>query len=512
MDLLPPFHFPSFPAAVAIPGLIVLAFYVLKRWSNPRKRNPNYPPIAGTIFHQYLNLHRLLDYQTDLSRRYKTFRILTPFCNYVFTVDPNNVEYILKTNFANYGKGELTYDIMRDLLGDGIFAVDGEKWRHQRKIASYEFSAKVLRDYSSVVFRENATELAGIVSDMAFSNQMMDMQELFMKATLDSIFRIGFGCELGVLSGSNNEGKAFAKAFDEANCQLLTRYFDVFWKIKRFLNIGSEAIMKKNVKLIDDFVYKVIDRKIEQMSKQQQETQMKKEDILSRFLLERERDPDNINERYLRDIILNFMIAGRDTTAATLSWFFYMLCKHPLVQEKVAQEVREAILLKDKVAIGDFAACLTEEALSRMQYLHAALSETLRLYPAVPLDVKRCFSDDTLPDGFDIKKGDMVNYEPYPMGRMKFLWGEDAEEFKPERWLNEVGDFVPENPFKFSAFQAGPRICLGKEFAYRQMKILAAILVYFFRFRMWDEKQTVKCNAMITLQIDGGLHLCASHR
>ncbi|XP_072963442.1 cytochrome P450 704C1-like isoform X2 [Typha angustifolia] len=512
MDFLPPFHFPSFPAAVAIPGLIVLAFYVLKRWSNPRKRNPNYPPIAGTIFHQYLNLHRLLDYQTDLSRRYKTFRILTPFCNYVFTVDPNNVEYILKTNFANYGKGELTYDIMRDLLGDGIFAVDGEKWRHQRKIASYEFSAKVLRDYSSAVFRENATELAGIVSDMALSNQMMDMQELFMKATLDSIFRIGFGCELGVLSGSNKEGKAFAKAFDETNRQLLTRYFDVFWKIKRFLNIGSEAIMKKNVKLIDDFVYKVIDRKIEQMSKQQQET-MKKEDILSRFLLERERDPDNINERYLRDIILNFMIAGRDTTAATLSWFFYMLCKHPLVQEKVAQEVREAILLKDKVAIGDFAACLTEEALSRMQYLHAALSETLRLYPAVPLDVKLCFSDDTLPDGFDIKKGDMVNYEPYPMGRMKFLWGEDAEEFKPERWLNEVGDFVPENPFKFSAFQAGPRICLGKEFAYRQMKILAAILVYFFRFRMWDEKQqTVKCNAMITLQIDGGLHLCASHR
>ena len=64
-----------------------------------------------------------------------------------------------------------------------------------------------------------------------------------------------------------------------------------------------------------------------------------------------------------------------------------------------------------------------------------------------------CFSDDTLPDGFSVKKGDMVAYQPYAMGRMKFLWGEDAEEFKPERWLNQDGVFQPESPFKFTAFQ-----------------------------------------------------------
>lgn len=112
---------------------------------------------------------------------------------------------------------------------------------------------------------------------------------------------------------------------------------------------------------------------------------MKKEDILSRFLIEKEKDPVNMNNRYLRDIILNFMIAGRDTTAGTLSWFLCMLCKHPDVQEKVAEEVIQATNMRDKVPIGEFSLSLTEEVLNKMQYLHAALTETLRLYPAVPL-------------------------------------------------------------------------------------------------------------------------------
>lgn len=86
-----------------------------------------------------------------------------------------------------------------------------------------------------------------------------------MKSTLDSIFKVAFGVELDSMCGSNEEGVTFAKAFDNASAMTLWRYVDVFWKIKKFLNIGSEAALKKNVKVIDEFVYKLINRKIEQI-------------------------------------------------------------------------------------------------------------------------------------------------------------------------------------------------------------------------------------------------------
>lgn len=92
-----------------------------------------------------------------------------------------------------------------------------------------------------------------------------------------------------------------------------------------------------------------------------------------------------MDDQYLRDIILNFMIAGKDTSASTLSWFFYLLCKNPLIQEKIEQEVRDVTGgQKNETNIDDFVAKLTDETLEKMHYLHAALTETLRLYPAVP--------------------------------------------------------------------------------------------------------------------------------
>nr|CAB3485492.1 unnamed protein product [Digitaria exilis] len=506
----------SEPAMLALCLLVLLlAVYFVRRRRGPGKHRGNYPPVAGTVLHQLLNFGRLVEYQTELARRYRTFRMLTPTCNYVYTVEPANVEYMLKTNFSNYGKGVMTHDVLEDLLGDGIFNVDGAKWRHQRKVASHEFSTRVLREFSSAVFRDTAAELAGIVVAAAAAadgeRAPVDITDLLMRSTLDSIFKIGFGVNLGSLSGCSKEGAAFARAFDDASEQVLYRFFDVFWKVKRLLNISSEAAMKRSVRTINEFVYAVIDRKIEQMARNHQEF-AKKEDILSRFLLEREQDPGCFDNKYLRDIILNFVIAGRDTTAGTMAWFLYVLCRNQHIQEKIAREVRVAATGDRDVGVQEFVACLTEDAISKMQYLHAALTETLRLYPAVPIDVKYCFSDDTLPDGYAVRKGDMVNYQPYPMGRMKFLWGMDAEEFRPERWLDDDGVFVPESPFKFTAFQAGPRICLGKEFAYRQMKIFAAVLLYLFRFEMWDANAKVGYRPMLTLKMDGPLYVRASPR
>lgn len=99
--------------------------------------------------------------------------------------------------------------------------------------------------------------------------------------------------------------------------------------------------------------------------------------------MESRKDPEKMTDQYLRDIILNFMLAGKDSTANTLSWFFYLLCKNPSIEEKIVKEVNE-VIGEDECTIDEFMASITDEKLDKMHYLHATLTETLRLYPAVP--------------------------------------------------------------------------------------------------------------------------------
>ncbi|KAL3834553.1 hypothetical protein ACJIZ3_009289 [Penstemon smallii] len=432
--------------------LAVVGIFVIKNFFSTKEEKKKYHPIGGTIFHLLLKFNHMYDYLTDLTHKNLTFRILYLGKSEIFTSDPANIEYFLKTNFANYGKGSYHHDILEGLLGDGIFTVDGEKWRQQRKISSHEFSTRNLREFSSGVFKTNAAKLAEIVAAAATSNQTIEIQDLFMKSAMDSVFKVVLGVDLDSLSGTN-EGAQFSNAFDEASEMTCYRYVDKSWPLKKFLNIGSEATLKKSMNVVDDFVCKV-----------------NKGDILTRFLQMDETDP-----KYLKDIILSFIIAGKDTTASTLSWFFYMMCKYPSIQEKIVKEVREATKINKRSSIEEIAQSISEEALDKMQFLHAA-----------------------------------ITYVPYAMGRIKSLWGEDAEEFKPNRWLDENGKYQQESSFKFTAFQAGPRICLGKEFAYRQMKVFASVLLSAFSFKMADENKAVNYRTMLTLQIDGGLYLLAS--
>ncbi|XP_066377575.1 cytochrome P450 704C1-like [Miscanthus floridulus] len=514
-------------AAAGVALLAIFSYYLLhvgRRGQGQRggggKQPKRYAPVVGTVFHQLYHVRRLHDYHTDLFRQRKTFQLLVPAGRrQIYTCDPAVVEHILRTNFANYGKGTFNYENMADLLGEGIFAVDGDKWRQQRKIASYDFSTRALREFSGAVFKRNAARLAGIVSGNAASGQPMEFQGLALRATMDSIFTIAFGLDLDTLLGGGSgsgEGSRFAAAFDDASEFTLLRYVNAFWRAQRFLGVGSEAKLRQRVKIVDEFVYKCIRDRAQELSDSKATEDAvpdSRQDMLSRFIPTARNETGTVDYKYLRDIILNIVIAGKDTTAGALAWFLYMACKHPEIQERICQEATKVTNASETATVDEFAQSLTDEALNKMHYLHATLTETLRLYPSVPLDNKQCFEDDVLPDGSSVCKGDIVFYVPYAMGRMEYLWGKDAEVFRPERWLDQNGEFQQESPFKFTAFQAGPRICLGKEFAYRQMKVFAAVLLRFFVFRLRDgEKATVNYRTMITLHIDEGLHLTATAR
>jgi len=162
-------------------------------------------------------------------------------------------------------QGAFNYENMTDLLGDGIFAVDGDKWRQQRKMASYDFSTRALRDFSGAVFKRNAARLAGVVSDAVAAGRPVEFQGLALRATMDSIFAIAFGLDLDTLAGSG-EGTRFAAAFDDASEFTLLRYVNAFWKAMRLLNVGSEAALRDRVKVVDEFVYKLIRDRAQELS------------------------------------------------------------------------------------------------------------------------------------------------------------------------------------------------------------------------------------------------------
>ncbi|KAL7132816.1 hypothetical protein ABFS83_12G100000 [Erythranthe nasuta] len=508
---------------VAVFVCMVFSWILIHRMNQRRGKGPKTWPFLGAALEQLINYDRMHDWILNYLSQSRTVVVPMPFTTYTYIADPADVEHVLKTNFSNYPKGDVYHSYMEVLLGDGIFNVDGELWRKQRKTASFEFASKNLRDFSTVVFRDYSLKLSSILSQASINNHQLDMQELLMRMTLDSICKVGFGVEIGTLA-PNLPHNEFANAFDTANMTVTLRFIDPFWKLKKFFNVGSEAVLDHNIKTIDDFTYSVIRTRKSEIQEVDADEKMK-HDILSRFI-ELSKDPENkMTDKSLRDVVLNFVIAGRDTTATTLSWAIYMVMTHADVAEKLYSELRKFEEERAKEEgfsssnnnqesfderVSRFAGLLSYDSLGKLYYLHAVITETLRLYPAVPQDPKGILEDDILPDGTRVKAGGMVTYVPYSMGRMKYNWGEDAASFKPERWIKD-GIFQNASPFKFTAFQAGPRICLGKDSAYLQMKMALAILCRFYEFNL-AKGHKVKYRMMTILSMENGLKLTVTKR
>ncbi|KAL3517661.1 hypothetical protein ACH5RR_020250 [Cinchona calisaya] len=472
-------------------------FYVYSQKKPGNNKLPKSYPLIGSFFAIRANKHRRAEWTYEIVKTLPnlTFTLKRPLGHsQVYTANPANVHHILKGNFPNYQKGPYAHLTNRDFLGDGIFNIDGEKWKFQRQVSSHEFNTKSLRKFvENVVETELSERLIPILSSAAANKTVLDLQDILQRFAFDNICKIAFGYDPAYLLPSLPEAE-FPVAFEDATrliSERLNSPVPLVWEIKKIFNIGSEKQLKKAVGIVREFAKQVVREKKQELK---EKSSISSVDILSRFLTSGYYD-----EEFVTDVVISFILAGRDTTSAALIWFFWLVHCDPRVEMEILKEISE----KSESPV--------YEEVKNMIYTHATLCETMRLYPPVPLDTKAAMKDDILPDGTAVKKGTRIIYHPYAMGRVEEVWGKDWADFRPERWLekDETGDekwsFVSRDPFTYPVFQAGPRVCLGKEMALLQMKkVVAGVLRRFRVVPALEEGEKPVFVSYLTSKMKGG--------
>ncbi|KAK9108469.1 hypothetical protein Syun_024480 [Stephania yunnanensis] len=529
----------SFGSLVVLYFIISYVFFYLflnTNKSNSSIHSPPSYPILGCLTSFYNNRFRLLNWYTDLlaeSPSQTTVIKRLGARRTIVTANPDNVEYILKTNFSNFPKGRPFTEILGDLLGNGIFNVDGEQWRAQRKFASHGFTTKSLRGFVGKTLEEEVNErLLPILSESATDDDdrnynNVDLQDLLKRFAFDVVCKVSLGFDPCCLDPSMPVSP-LARAFDvasEISARRGAAPVALAWKMKRALGVGSERVLRKAI----EHVHECVDEMIEQKSKRNGGGG---DDLLSRLISE------GHEKEMIRDMVISFIMAGRDTTSAVMTWLFWLLSQHTHVEEQLVNEIKTTLTTTNNTnnyssTIDEqdiYSTCsaddhhhhtaLNYDALKEMPMLHACLCESMRLYPPVAWDSKHAIVDDKLPDGTPVKSGDRVTYFPYGMGRMEALWGKDRLEFKPDRWFMEAAAehggeaMVMRNDvsaYKFPVFQAGPRVCLGKEMALVQMKYVVAAVLDRFQIRPVRPEEPVFV-PFLTAHMAGGFNVRIQRR
>nr|QWT69376.1 CYP86A8 [Gynostemma pentaphyllum] len=497
----------------------VTAYLIWFTFISKSLKGPQIWPFLGSLPGLIENCDRLHDWICDNLRAcggtYQTCIWAIPFFAkkqglVTVTCDPRNLEHILKTRFDNYPKGPTWQAVFHELLGQGIFNSDGDTWLFQRKTAALEFTTRTLRQaMARWVSRAIKLRFCPVLQDAELKSKPIDLQDLLLRLTFDNICGLAFGKDPQTCAPGFPEN-SFSMAFDRATEASLQRFIlpQMLWKFKKWLRLGMEVNLSRSLVHIEEYLSNVIDsRKLELLN--QQKDSNPHDDLLSRFMNKKECYTND----FLRHVALNFILAGRDTSSVALCWFFWLITQNPIIEEKILREICTVLI---ETRGDDIPSWLDEplgfEEVDRLIYLKAALTETLRLYPSVPEDSKHVVADDILPDGTFVPAGSSVTYSIYSTGRMKSTWGEDCMEFRPERWLSPDGKkFIMHDAYKFVAFNAGPRICLGKDLAYLQMKSIAAAVLLRHKITV-AAGHKVEQKMSLTLFMKYGLKVNVNHR
>ncbi|KAF9358001.1 hypothetical protein BGX26_002687, partial [Mortierella sp. AD094] len=374
-----------------------------------------------------------------------------------------------------------------------IFASDGARWRFQRQLAVNIFNAEAFREYTGSVFVVVGKEVIKNLGKAADEGTVIDLQKLMLHFTLDSFGAVTFGESFGCLDDIDQKVQ-FAEAVDDVLEIVAGRLNDPMWKITERLNGTSKRAADHN-KLIRGYAQNFMDKR------RQEGYRANKNDFLQ-FLMEgRDNNDQPLSDELIIDNIITFMIAARDTTAHALTWMFYLLLRDgtdPDIVNRVVREVDEVLEGEDP----------TYETHKKQKYTEACFNEALRIFPVVPRNLRYCEKDDVLPDGTKVYAGEWVSWSSYVMGRSESIWGPDAKEYKPSRWLYKEKP----SPSKFNTFHAGPRICVGQQFAIIEALTVIGMIFQSFNLELEDPSRVPKYRPSLALPMVDGLNVRVTRR
>lgn len=308
-----------------------------------------------------------------------------------------------------------------------------------------------------------------MLEKVAREGREVDLQAVVHEITTRVMGQIAYGQEM-------HAGDDFTVAFEYASGKTAERFQNPLWRITE-LFLGTK--MRQCVRIVKQYGQRLV---AEAQADQEKHSCGMPQSLIDSLLRECGSDRDLV-----ADAALNFLSAGRDTVAQALTWTFYLLTKNPEVLGKLRK--------------------------GGQVYRKAVFYEALRLHPPIPFEIKQVQEDTHLPDDTALRAGSIVVWCPWAMNRAPQIWGDNADAFDPERWINDQDEFVPRSQAEFPTFNGGKRLCLGVEMAETIGDMVIESFVKYFSFEPAFSLDVERITgSSLTLPMEGGLPVYVKRR
>ncbi|TBU30198.1 cytochrome P450 [Dichomitus squalens] len=506
------------PAAFLAVGALLFVFRVFNRGGIKHIRGP--PSPSFILGHDPVIARQeeagILDIQW-MKEYGPTWRVRGAFgTDVIMSADPKAIQHVFQKSGYNYPK-KMSQNLLNWLLaGPGIAAVGGHDHQRQRKIMNPAFSVPQLRSFLPL-FQRIATKLSNKWKGelVATGELSLLLNKWLSRATLDVIGEAAFDYNYHALDdGERNEiSKAYANIFADASYMPSTAslLFRAAWdyiptpvlKLTRYIPLNPYTRMRKLNNMFREYGKHILR---EQGPEVDTEKKVNSKDAMS-ILIKANRSADSktrLDDEELSAEMFTLTLGGHETTSTTLTFLLYELARHPEYQERMRQEIRD---VRSKVAQCGGAE-LTTEDLDSLTLTNNAIKETLRFHPIALGLARVALKDDVIPLTYPIVSttGETIREIPVKAGqafsasfvayqRLTDVWGEDANEWNPDRFLRIETSKQPANVGVFAnlmTFSAGIRACIGWRFSVLEMQAFLAELVETFQFYPPKEKVDIQ--------------------